>query len=182
MESIFSLPYSEYEAIGRFSRILKKRDGYSIFIPVSRQQQGCDFLIVGPRSRRTVRVQVKSSRGYQAKESPQHHFLFRNLAPRYRSGDADLYAFTCHYPIYATGHSVRDPRRFWETTILVFTDEEIARLLPRIRSKSGKADSFFTFGFDNEKKVMFTRGSLNGEPVTSYLLRNRVKELKGMLG
>jgi hypothetical protein len=182
MEAIFSLPYSEFEAINRFNRILKKKNGFGIFIPVSRQQKGCDFLILGPRSRKPVRVQVKSSRAYTWDEPPLHRFWYRNFASRYRRGDADIYALTCHYPEYVVGRTVRERLRFWQTTILIFTDAEMARLLPMIRGKGGNVDTFFSFGFNDESDITFTRGSLAGRSLTSHLLTNRVEKLKRMLG
>jgi len=46
MEAIFSLPYSEYHAIERLVAFLPKSEGYSIYVPVSRQQARCDFVVL----------------------------------------------------------------------------------------------------------------------------------------
>ncbi|MBL7135865.1 MAG: hypothetical protein ISS81_04625 [Candidatus Marinimicrobia bacterium] len=45
MEGVFSLPYSEYEVINQLQKKLKKSEGYSFYIPTSRQQKGIDFII-----------------------------------------------------------------------------------------------------------------------------------------
>src|SRR5690349_11397776 len=131
MEPVFHLAYSEFEAISQFTQALKKQDGFGVFVPVSRQQQGIDFIVLNNRSRRTLRVQVKSSRSYESDSPPYHCFWYSNFAARYEPGVADLYAFTALYPAYETGHHVREKRKFWRTTVLVFTDREMSRLLPK---------------------------------------------------
>ena len=46
MEAIFSLPYSEYRAIERLVEFLPKSEGYGVYVPVSRQQARCDFVVL----------------------------------------------------------------------------------------------------------------------------------------
>jgi hypothetical protein len=181
METIFHLPFAEFEAISQFGKALQKKHGFGLFIPVSRQQQGIDFLVLNNHSRRTLRVQVKSSRVYAWDTPPYNRFWYNNFATRYRKGVADLYAFTALYPVYETGHHVRERRRFWRTSVLVFTDSEMGRLLLKIRSKSGKVDRFFQFGFDVETEIKITRGKLAGRDLTHHLLGNRVEMLTKML-
>jgi hypothetical protein len=181
MEPVFHLPFAEFEAISQFGQSLKKQEGFGVFIPVSRQQQGIDFLVLNTRSGRSLRVQVKSSRVYVWDAPPYHRFWYNNFASRYKKGIADVYVFTALYPVYETGHHVRERRRFWRTSVLVFTDREMGALLPRIRSKSGKVDRFFQFGFDVETNIKVTRGRLAGLDLTTHLLENRVHMLKKML-
>jgi hypothetical protein len=181
MEAIFHLPYSEYEAISQFGETFKKMGGYGIFIPTSRQQQGIDFLVLNNRNQCTLRVQVKSSRAYVWDSPPYQRFWYNNFAKQYKPGAADLYAFTALYPIYKIGTPVRS-RRFWQTAILVFTDNEMGKLLPRIKNKSGKADRFFQFGFDSLKDIRVTRGRLAGMDLSPLLLKNRIGILKKKLG
>ncbi len=181
MEAVFHLPFAEFEAISQFGRALRKNHGFGIFVPVSRQQQGIDFLVLNNHSRRTLRVQVKSSRVYMWDTPLYNRFWYNNFASRYKRGVADLYAFTALYPVYEMGHHVREKRRFWRTSVLVFTDSEMGRLLPKILSKSGRMDRFFQFGFDVETDIKITRGKLAGRDLTEHLLENRVEMLKKML-
>lgn len=64
MEPVFTLPYSEHQAIEQITKKLKKSDGYSVYIPTSRQQKGVDFIVHNSKSNKFARVQVKSSRSY----------------------------------------------------------------------------------------------------------------------
>ena len=64
MEPIFTISYSEYSVISELSHYLKKNDGYSLYIPASRQEKGVDFILRNSRSRKCVSFQVKGSRSY----------------------------------------------------------------------------------------------------------------------
>ena len=64
MEGIFTLPYSEYEVLNQLQKKLKKSEGYSFYIPTSRQQKGVDFIVNNNKSNKFCRFQVKSSRSY----------------------------------------------------------------------------------------------------------------------
>ena len=41
MDAVFTLPYSEFAVADLFIRVFKARDGYSVFIPVSRTEKAC---------------------------------------------------------------------------------------------------------------------------------------------
>jgi hypothetical protein len=184
MEPVFHLPFAEFEAISQFGQVLKKQQGFGIFIPISRQQEGIDFLVLNNRSQRTLRVQVKSSHWYEWDTPPYYRFWYNNFVGRYRPCIADVYAFTALYPVYEPGHHVREQLRFWRTSILVFTDQEMAEFLPRIKNKSGKADRFFQFGFDLESAetdIKVTRPDLPDMKLAPHLLKNRVDVLKKLL-
>ena len=43
MEGIFTLPYSEYEAINQLTHLFKKSDSFAFFIPLSRQLKDLRF-------------------------------------------------------------------------------------------------------------------------------------------
>jgi hypothetical protein len=76
MDGIFSLPYSELSVIESLSKHLKKNKGFSMFVPVSRQQKDIDFLILNTRNAKAVTFQVKSSRVYPAKEKNKYGFEY----------------------------------------------------------------------------------------------------------
>jgi len=58
MDAIFTLPYTEYVV----ATYLQKKEGYSVQIPLSRQQKGIDLLVCSLQSRKAASIQVKSSR------------------------------------------------------------------------------------------------------------------------
>ncbi len=67
MESIFTLPYPEYVIASLLQKHLKKKQGYSVQIPLSRQQKGIDLLVYNQKTKKAVSIQVKSSRSWQRK-------------------------------------------------------------------------------------------------------------------
>lgn len=81
MDGIFSLPYSEYEAIAQIQKHFKKKDGISVFIPTSRQQKGIDFILLNTLNSRVVRVQVKASRSWISSNPKKKRYtlLFNNF-------------------------------------------------------------------------------------------------------
>src|SRR3990170_8509519 len=103
MEGVFSLNYSEYDVINKLSFLLRKSDGYGVYIPISRQQKGVDFIILNNNNGKVIRVQVKGSRSYYI---PDYHkkythlfgLWFGNFLEKYKEGNADLYVLYGLYP------------------------------------------------------------------------------------
>jgi hypothetical protein len=56
MESIISLPYAEYMVADKLIHLFKKKDGYAVFVPVSRQQQGVDLILANLNSGKTAKI------------------------------------------------------------------------------------------------------------------------------
>src|SRR6266542_1844682 len=111
MEAIFSLPYSEHQAIARLLEFLPKAEGYGVYVPVSRQQARCDFIIV--HGSRMLRAQVKSSRHFEWSQSPTLRFWYRNFIGSYRPGCADVFFLFGLYPVFAQGRKVSDRQAHW---------------------------------------------------------------------
>ena len=174
MEAIFSLPYSEYQTIERLRSILPKARGFGVFVPVSRQQAGIDFTIV--RRDRFLRAQVKSSRHFEHSDPPAFEFWYRNFRSSYRRGRADLYFPFGLYPEFRKGVKVSDRYAHWRNLILVFSDEEMGKIL------RGTRESFIYFRmnpvtFSRSQAVVGTRG-WQGRDLTPYLLENRARWLR----
>ena len=60
-----------YSAILQVQKMFKKKKGYSVFIPASRQQKGVDFLILNSESNAVLKIQVKGSRAYESSDAEQ---------------------------------------------------------------------------------------------------------------
>ncbi len=190
MEAIFTLPYSEYESIVQTQKRMKK-DSYSVFVPVSRQQKGIDFLILNLRNNKNLRVQVKSSRSYVLKEKKNHtnkqrfdyNFLFNNFSDKYHRGLADIYYLFGLYQEYKTDKKVNSKMGIWKSFILVFTDEEMGDFLSHIKTKNeNKTDTRFSLGFDELNKFVLSRGKFEGTQFgDEYLLENRYMDLEKQL-
>jgi hypothetical protein len=165
--------------IERLSKFLPKSEGYGVYVPVSRQQVGCDFIIV--QRHRMLRVQVKSSRHFEWSRSPTLRFWYRNFLGSYRPGATDVFILFGLYPVFEQGHTVSDRRAHWRNLVLIFEDGEMNRILKRTGD-----DRFFQFGIDptiarKVSKVSGTRGGVKGRNLTSYLLEKRVGWLRRQL-
>lgn len=69
MEPVFTLPYSEYAVANRLNDLFKTKDGYSLYVPASRQEEGVDLLLTSRNQgvTTTATIQVKASRTYTPK-------------------------------------------------------------------------------------------------------------------
>ena len=189
MNPIFSLPYSEYEAIIQMQHHFKKKDGFSIFIPTSRQQKGIDFIILNTTNSKVLRFQVKGSRPYDGEnERFKHTFWFNNFSfpDRYKLGAADVYILFGLYPAYNVDKNIKSRSQFWKSLVLAFRDSEMRKFLDGIRTKKGEKDRFFYISFnDPSAEIVVTRGNPNRqkkiEDIKDHLLANKVPELKKKL-
>ncbi len=144
MESIFTLPYSECQTIIGVQKFLKKSDGYSFYVPTSRQQKGIDFLIHNSKNNKLLRAQVKSSLSY-INDSPtmaegkfRYNLWFNNFLNNFPKGLADIYLLFGLFPVYNTNHQIKSKDKFWKNLILLFYEDEILDLLKEVKTKKKK--------------------------------------------
>src|SRR5271157_2142714 len=104
MEPTFTLPYSEFCVAQQLARLLPAAKGYSLYVPVSRQQPGVDLLIARRRNQkvRVASIQVKSSRTYfRAKPTARTKKPFR-CGTRFNNfecpSEADFFCLVWLYP------------------------------------------------------------------------------------
>jgi len=104
MEPVFTLPYSEYGAANLLMQHFKRSRGYSLFVPVSRQEKGIDLVLTKRSTSKIAAVtfQVKSSRTYSnapPKRSDTAHFTYYTWFNRFRvAREADFYLLFGLYP------------------------------------------------------------------------------------
>ena len=178
MEPIISLPFSEYSAINQIVKYLKKSEGYSVFVPTSRQQKGIDFIIYNSLSHKTVSVQVKSSRTYT--RGGVNYLWFNNFINKYNEGNADFYLLFGLYPKYNLQQNIRKGD-FWSPIILIYSEKEMFDFMRQVvTKKSGNPDKFFAFGFDLPSKIHCSRGP-DDYDVTRHLLKNQIESVKSLL-
>ena len=67
MEPVFVLPYPEFAVANEIQLHLRPKYGYSVLIPLSRQQKGFDLVIYNKKSNRLTTIQVKNSRVWTKK-------------------------------------------------------------------------------------------------------------------
>jgi hypothetical protein len=157
MEPIFTLPYSEWVVAEELAKLLPAGDGYSIFVPLSRQEKGVDILITRRDHRKThaVTVQVKFSRTYKQPDSRGHEFetWFNNFeVPE----QADFLVLVSLYPTDQANRS-KVPFR-WKPLVLLFERKEMQAFVASVKTRRGTRDKMFGFGFSDSGCVIQTRG------------------------
>src|SRR5207247_8199121 len=73
MDPVFTLQWPEFVLAHRLQQRLPKKEGYSLLVPLSRQEKGIDLAILKKRggAHRTVTIQIKASRTYLHPPSKQ---------------------------------------------------------------------------------------------------------------
>ena len=179
MDPVFTLPYSEYAVVDLFAKLLPKKDGFSIYVPVSRQEKGVDFLVHNSHHNKSLRFQVKSSRSYVNsdkcsldKGNFKYTLWFNNFVNRYSAKEADYYILFGLYPNYSVDTRIAAKNTFWCPIILCFPDCQMETLLTSVLTKKEKKpDRFFYIGFDTPDCVYGTRGFPNNRRnLSDYLL------------
>lgn len=173
MEPIFTIPYPEYVVAEKFAEIFKKNDGYSIYVPASRQQKGVDLLLAkqGSTHTKALTIQVKSSKVWLAKK-PSKKDIENGIDPlftlwfkqfRYENEfSADVYIFIGLKPI-DLAETKKKKASAWEPVMLMFTHEQLKEYFERL------VDWSLYFTFDKSGKVFFTRGLETAEDITKHL-------------
>jgi len=187
MDGIFTLPYSEFEVINIIQKHFKKRDGFSVYIPASRQQKGIDFIVHNYLTNKILRFQVKSSRTYVheavimkdgkiKKPKYKYHLWLNNFIEKYDKGHCDYYILFGIYPVYKNKKNIKD--NFWKTVLLCYSENEMFELLKKIKTKKEqKPDRFFSYGFNSSDSIFNERGLTESIDATEHLLKNKIDKI-----
>jgi hypothetical protein len=188
MEPIFSLPYSEFCVAQQLARLLPAKKGYSLYLPLSRQQPGVDLLIARRSSRmvRVASIQVKSSRTYsnpnttaRAKRPFRYGTWFNNFEC---PAQADFFCLVSLYPAVDLAQR-RELGSWWTPQILLFSQSEMRKFLRSVRTVGGKRDRMFGFGYNQAGEAVQTRGDSKRRyrDFSKYLLSQRLAKLRNFL-
>ena len=68
----------------------------------------------------------------------------------------------------------------WDTLMLAFKNEEMVQFMEEVRLKKNpeKYDKMFGFGFNGKTEIKQTRGYKEERDMTSYLIENRIDEIR----
>ena len=190
MDAVFTLPYSEFATADLFISIFKASDGYSVFVPVSRTEKGID-LVLTRRSdgvTKVVTFQIKSSRTYAGTAPKQKvkHRRYQHYTWLNRFDVPDQADFVVLFGLYApderSGH--KTSRSWWQSHVLVFSHKEAAELLANVKTRAGRPDRMFGFGFDSSDQAYLTRGSETGAHVdySAHLFTCQISRIRRALG
>jgi hypothetical protein len=187
MDGIFTLPYSEFEIVNKFQESFKRKDGFSVYIPVSRQEKAVDFILSKNKSHKIARFQVKSSRTYihEAEikkngviKNPEYKYnlWFNNFIEKYEQGSADYYLLFGLYPIYTNDSSIDS--NFWKSMIVCLSDEKMNETLKNVLTKrEKKSDRFYGLSFNHPNQIVGTRGFLNNPDFSEYILEKQIENI-----
>ena len=188
MDPIFTLSYAEFSAAQQLAKLFPPSKGYSIYVPLSRQEKEVD-LILARRVRGTTRIasiQVKSSRTYSRPSPtdrtarPFHYYTwFNRFDPPAR---ADYVLLVAVYPPEEARAS-RKQATWWAPVIMAFNAREMRNFLRSVKTREGKPDRMFGFGFDGPEAVFQTRGDQHRRfrEFSQHSLRFKKRELEASI-
>lgn len=186
MEPVFTLQWPEFVVAQRLQSLLPRKNGYSVLVPLSRQEEGIDLAVLH-RSitgvSDTLTIQVKASRTYlhpAPKRKDTIRFRFNTWFNRFDVPDRADYVIL--FGMYAPdlGKTTRVSADWYKDCSLLFTKEEMRTFLANCKTVGGKTDRMFGFGFNDLSRIILTRGDMNRsqQDFATHLLEHRIAELK----
>lgn len=189
MDPVFTLQWPEFLVAQELQKHFPKGEGFSVLVPVSRQEKGIDLALIQKRPNGASSVallQVKASRTYSPeapKRETTQRFRFYTWFNRFDpSPDADFFLLLGMYAPEAD--RTRPVNASWyRHCILVFSLGEMQHLMATCKTKQGHPDGKFGFGFDSGDAIFQTRGdqARAKQDFTRSLLRHRVTDIRAHL-
>lgn len=187
MDAVFTLQWPELVVAEKLRKLLPRKDGYSILIPLSRQEEGIDLAVLRRRRNnpsKTTTIQVKASRTYSSlppKRTKTVRFQFETWFNRFDvPGGADLVILCAMYPP-DPGRTTPVSAKWYKDCSLLFTNKEMRTFMKNCKTVEGKPDRMFGFGFNGDlSEVIQTRGDSKrrGRDFKKHLLDRKISELK----
>lgn len=185
MDPVFTLQWPEFIVSERIQKLCPRSEGYSVYIPLSRQEKGVDIAILhrNKSSKRTITVQIKASRTYMGtppKRSSTVRYKYYTWFNRFTpSPDADYFALIGFYPHEENRTTSIRPSWYRDCTLL-FSYKEIKHFMDNCKTVGGKMDPMFGFGFDTLDSIVCTRGdsTRSSKDYSHHILDKKIKELK----
>jgi len=190
MDPIITLPFSENMVINQLEKKFNKRDGYTIMIPSTRQQKGFDLLMYNSKTKKCLTIQVKGSRTYNPKPPKNEAIIrFKNYTWfskfKIEKGQADFYIL---FGLFITNPTRTEKSRsvkkndWYDHILMLFSENEMINFLNSLKLKTkDEADSKFSFGFNDKKRVILTRGTREHVDHSDKIFEKRISELKRKL-
>lgn len=185
MDPVFTLQWPEYVVCEHLRRLCPKSEGFSVYIPVSRQEKGVDIALLkrGIGIRETITIQVKASRTYSSTPAKRknitryrYYTWFKRFTP---SPDADYFALLGFFPRNTAQTTNITPTWYNDCTLLL-SYSEMSELIEECRTVRGTSDSMFGFGFDDLSSVIYTRGDQfrSARNFSEHLLERKIIKIK----
>jgi len=176
----FSIEYPEYHIAEMLQHDFKKANHFSVSVPLSRQQKYYDLLLYNASNKKSLAIQVKSSRAYvnyNPKKPTEYHYtawLNTFTATKF----CDYYFIYIPFPVFDL--KTFAPKAKHALHLLVFSAEEMINIMEnRKLTKSGKQDKFLYFSFNMDSSdIIGTRGFEIHKNFTDNLYLKKLDELK----
>ena len=185
--------YGEYIVSEEILKALNRNNNkqYSIFAPLSKQEKGVDLILFNRTNKKTVTIQVKSSRSYVDGKDIKFNWLWLNNFNIPEEAYADYYIIVGNYLNVESERLLLDKGLSvnaidYIPIILVYSYDEMVEELKKIRLKrKDKPDRFFGFKFREENDIEIARGYVSGHNTLNngssnrspLLLKNKVKNI-----
>ena len=190
MNPVFSLNYSEFLVADHLQNLFRKKEGYSLLLPLSGQQKGYDIALMHRQSNssKVVTFQVKGSRSYEgspgtAPISGRRTFAHNMYLNAFSvPAEADFFVFISQYPSNRT--NLRQSTNLWSSHMLLFSQKELAALMKKLRKKkTNTPETHFNFGFDKSNEAFLTRGHADAQhpDYSAHVLANNVSKIQNAL-
>lgn len=190
MEPVFTLSYTEYRIANYLNERFKRKNGYSVYVPLSRQEKGIDLILVKREGTycSSVSIQVKASRTYP-QEPPRgenvQRYTYYTWFNRFKvPKEADFFALVSIYPPEENRTKKNTKHSWWSSIVLLFNNHEMKDFMKnRVRTRRGNDDRMFGFGFDTPTSILQTRGIQDGtlKDMSRFLIENRIGMLSDLL-
>ncbi|MCX7048687.1 MAG: hypothetical protein NTX50_24765 [Candidatus Sumerlaeota bacterium] len=190
MDPVFTLQWPEFIVAQKLQSLLPRKDGYSVFVPLSRQEKGIDLAVLhrGRNGKsKTVTIQVKASRTYlppPPKKKDTNRFHFYTWFNRFDVPEqADFIILVGIYPP-SRKKTTRMSAEWYDNCSLLFTRKEMRAFIAKCKTVSGQSDRMYGFGFNDMSKIILTRGDMNrsGRNYADHLLERSIEKIKVKLG
>ncbi|MDY0276733.1 MAG: hypothetical protein RBQ97_01475 [Acholeplasma sp.] len=189
------IDYREFIVSEELLKMLNKGKNkqYSVFAPFSRQEKGIDLILFNRISRKSLSIQVKSSKSYVDGNNNdiKHNFLWLNKFNISNEAYADYYVImgnyiNVKYEKLIEQHGMSINAIDYKPIILIYTYNEMVEELQKLRLKTkDNTEKFFSFKFRNEDDITLDRGYVSGYNTLnngsaarkSHLTKNKIHEL-----
>lgn len=193
------IDYGEYVVSEEILKMLNQDNNkqFSVFAPLSRQEKGVDLILFNRISRKTITVQVKSSRSYVGgkKNDVKYNHLWLNNFNISDEAYADYYVLMGSY-IHMESKRLIEKRGMsvnaieYKPIVLVYSHSEMVEELQKLRQRTrDHPEKFFSFKFRDEEDIIIDRGYVSGYNTLNngsasrrvQLLKNKINELVNAL-
>ena len=185
MDPVFTLQWPEFLVCEKLQKHCPKKEGFSVYVPVSRQEKGVDITLLHRMDgkKNAITFQVKASRTYLGSPAKRadivrynYYTWFNRFEP---SPDADYFALVGIFPKDASQTKKVGPNWYSDCTLL-FSYKEMVHIMDNCLTVSGKPDRMFGFGFNDTSSIIYTRGDQNRESrdFSYHLFSKKIEKVK----